>query len=98
VLPIGGLKSKAIAAHRAGVKTILIPKDNAKEIPELPQRVRDDLDIIPVSHLDEVLASALLEPAGKPIKLAEDSPKNQDVVIPPISMDGTNGIIHVSGD
>jgi ATP-dependent Lon protease len=76
----------------------LIPKDNAKEIPELPERVREDLDIIPVSHLDEVLASALLEPAGQPIKLAENSKTTQDVVIPPISVDGTNGIIHVSGD
>jgi len=97
VLPIGGLKSKAIAAHRAGVTTILIPKDNAKEIPELPERVREDLTIIPVSHLDEVLASALLEPAGKPIKLAEDSQSRQDVVIPPISMDGANGTMVEEG-
>ena len=98
VLPIGGLKSKAIAAHRAGVTTVLIPKDNAKEIPELPERVREDLNLIPVSHLDEVLASALLEPAGRPIKWADDDEKRQDVVIPPIAVDGANGIIHVSGD
>jgi len=98
VLPIGGLKSKTIAAHRAGVSTVLIPKDNAKEIPELPERVRKDLQIIPVSHLDEVLASALLEAAGQPIKLAEDGEHRQDVVIPPIPVDGANGIIHVSGD
>ncbi|MFN2278556.1 MAG: endopeptidase La [Candidatus Promineifilaceae bacterium] len=98
VLPIGGLKSKAIAAHRAGVSTMLIPKDNAKEIPELPERVRQDLQIVPVSHLDEVLASALLEAAGLPIKLAEDGEHKQGVVIPPIPVDGANGIIHVSGD
>ncbi len=98
VLPIGGLKSKAIAAHRAGVTTVLIPKDNAKEIPELPERIREDLQIVPVSHLDEVLASALLQPAGQPIKLAEDGEHKQDIVIPPIPVDGSNGIIHVSGD
>lgn len=98
VLPIGGLKSKAIAAHRAGVSTVLLPKDNAKEIPELPERVREDLNLIAVSHLDEVLAIALLEPAGPPIRLAKDGENRQDVIIPPVPVDGTNGIIQVSGD
>ncbi len=98
VLPIGGLKSKAIAAHRAGVSTVLLPKDNAKEIPELPERVREDLNLIAVSHLDEVLAIALREPAGPPIRLAEDGENRQDVIIPPVPVDGTNGIIQVSGD
>ncbi|MFO7540825.1 MAG: endopeptidase La [Chloroflexota bacterium] len=51
VLAIGGLKQKTIAAHRAGIKTVLLPKDNAKDIPELPQRIREDLTLIPVGHL-----------------------------------------------
>jgi ATP-dependent Lon protease len=61
VLAIGGLKSKTIAAHRAGIKTVLLPKDNAKDIPELPDRIRADLVLIPVSHLSEVLGVALLD-------------------------------------
>lgn len=65
VLPIGGLKEKAIAAHRAGIQTVLLPKDNAKDIPELPDRVRQDLTLVPVAHLDEVLAIALLDKVEK---------------------------------
>ena len=72
VLPIGGLKAKTIAAHRAGIKTVLLPKDNAKDIPELPERVRQDLELIPVGHLDEVIAAALLEPVGAPMKIGEE--------------------------
>jgi len=58
-LPIGGLKEKTLAAHRAGIKTFILPKDNAKDIVELPQKVRDDLQLIPVSSMDEVLKIAL---------------------------------------
>jgi ATP-dependent Lon protease len=98
VLPIGGLKSKAIAAHRAGVSTVLIPKDNAKEIPELPDRIREDLELIPVSHLDEVLGAALLSLAGPPIRLAEDGENRQEVIIPPVEIGGVDGVIQVAGD
>jgi len=59
VLPIGGLKEKTLAAHRAGIKTFILTKDNAKDIVELPQKVRDDLQLIPVSSMDEVLKIAL---------------------------------------
>ena len=59
VLPIGGLKEKTLAAHRAGIKTFILPKDNAKDIAELPKKVRDDLQLIPVSSMDEVLKIAL---------------------------------------
>ena len=61
VLAIGGLKSKAIAAHRAGIKTVVLPKDNAKDIPELPPTVRKEIELIPVGHLHEVLTVSLLE-------------------------------------
>lgn len=63
VLPIGGLKEKCLAAHRAGIRTIILPKDNAKDIEEIPESVRGELTFIPVSHMDEVLEHALVKPA-----------------------------------
>ena len=63
VLPIGGLKEKSIAALRAGIKTILIPKLNEKDVPDLPEEVRQRLKIVPVGTVDEVLKFAL-EPAA----------------------------------
>jgi ATP-dependent Lon protease len=60
VLPIGGLKEKALAAHRGGIRTILIPKENAKDVREIPRRIRNELTIIPVDHVDEVLRAALV--------------------------------------
>jgi ATP-dependent Lon protease len=60
VLPIGGLKEKALAAHRGGTKIILIPKDNAKDVREIPMKIRRELKIIPVEHVDEVLRLALV--------------------------------------
>jgi len=59
VLPIGGLKEKVLAAHRGGIKKVLIPKENAKDIREIPKKVRDCLDIVVVEHTDEVLREAL---------------------------------------
>jgi ATP-dependent Lon protease len=59
VLPIGGLKEKTLAAHRAGIRTFILPKDNAKDIAELPKKVRDELQLIPVASMDEVLTIAL---------------------------------------
>jgi ATP-dependent Lon protease len=60
VLPIGGLKEKSMSAHRAGLKIIILPKDNEKDIDDIPESVRKDLTFIPVSHLDEVLKHALV--------------------------------------
>ncbi|MGG3090165.1 endopeptidase La [Bacillus safensis] len=60
VFPIGGLKEKALGAHRAGLKTIILPKDNEKDIDDIPESVREGLTFIPVSHLDEVLEKALV--------------------------------------
>jgi ATP-dependent Lon protease len=70
VLAIGGLKAKTIAAHRAGIKTVLLPKENAKDIPELPEAVKEDLNLVAVSHLDEVLEAALLEATEPPFTIA----------------------------
>jgi ATP-dependent Lon protease len=62
VLPIGGLKEKLLAALRGGITTVLIPEENRKDLAEIPDNVKQGIDIIPVSHVDEVLAKALTEP------------------------------------
>jgi ATP-dependent Lon protease len=59
VLPIGGLKEKMIAAHRGGVATVLVPKENEKDLKEIPAQIKRSLDIVLVEHMDEVLARAL---------------------------------------
>jgi len=61
VLPIGGLKEKLLAALRGGIKKVMIPQDNAKDLPEIPDNVKNGLEIIPVSHIGEVLEHALVE-------------------------------------
>ena len=62
VLAIGGLKEKLLAALRGGIKTVLIPEENRKDLAEIPANVLEGLELIPVSHVDEVLAHALVEP------------------------------------
>jgi ATP-dependent Lon protease len=65
VLPIGGLKEKLLAAHRGGIKTVLIPKDNERDLEEIPENVIADLKVIPVQWIDEVLKVALeQDPTG----------------------------------
>lgn len=59
VLPIGGLKEKALAAHRAGIKKVLIPKDNEKDLQEIPDSIKEDLEFVTVAHMDDVLKQAL---------------------------------------
>jgi ATP-dependent Lon protease len=62
VLPIGGVKEKVLAAHRAGLKNIVLPKDNEKDLADIPKNVLDTLGIYLVDHMDEVLKVALAEP------------------------------------
>ena len=62
VLPIGGLKEKLLAALRGGITTVLIPSENEKDLAEIPASVKELLEIVPVAHVDEVLARALAEP------------------------------------
>ncbi|MBX9885967.1 MAG: endopeptidase La [Novosphingobium sp.] len=62
VLAIGGLKEKLLAALRGGIKTVLIPEENRKDLAEIPANIREGLEILPVSHVDEVLARALTAP------------------------------------
>ncbi len=78
VLPIGGLKEKLLAAHRGGIKTVMIPEENAKDLADIPDNVKSGLDIIPVARMDEVLRSALVR-MPEPIEWDEakaEVPKN----------------------
>ena len=61
VLPIGGLKEKLLAAHRGNIKTVIIPKDNERDLAEVPQNVQNALKIIFVEHIDEVLKIAFIQ-------------------------------------
>jgi ATP-dependent Lon protease len=61
VLAIGGLKEKLLAAMRGGIKTVLIPEENRKDLAEIPANIQEALEIVPVSHVDEVLAMALTQ-------------------------------------
>ena len=70
VLQIGGLKEKLLAAHRAGVKKVLIPKENEKDLADIPKKVREDIKIIPVETADEVLKIALTKEL-KPVEWTE---------------------------
>jgi ATP-dependent Lon protease len=73
VLPIGGLKEKLLAAHRGGLKTIIIPEENRKDLADIPKNVTDSLEIRPVKWIDEVLDIALAQPL-LPVKRADGEP------------------------
>jgi ATP-dependent Lon protease len=60
VLPIGGLKEKLLAALRGGIKKVMIPEENAKDLAEIPDNVKSELEIVPVARMDDVLRHALL--------------------------------------
>ncbi len=74
VLPIGGLKEKLLAALRGGIKTVLIPEENAKDLAEIPDVIKSGLEIIPVTRMDEVLAHALVR-KPEPIEWDEEAAK-----------------------
>ena len=71
VLPVGGIKEKVLAAHRAGIKRIILPKANEKDLKEVPQEVRDDLTFIFVERIEEVLPSAFDQDLGSPTRPTE---------------------------
>ena len=72
VLPIGGLKEKLLAALRAGIKTVMIPEENVKDLAEIPNNVKSGLEIIPVARMDEVLKHALVR-MPQPIQWDEEA-------------------------
>ncbi len=83
VLPIGGLKEKLLAALRAGIKTVMIPEDNVKDLAEIPDNVKNGLEIIPVSRMDDVLGHALVR---KPEPIVWDETKEK-VAAEPVAAD-----------
>ncbi len=90
VLPIGGLKEKLLAAHRGGIKTVLIPDENTRDLAEIPENIKENLDIRPVKWIDEVLEVALsrmpepLDEAGKEVvKSGEGQPTESNSSIRP---------------
>jgi ATP-dependent Lon protease len=62
VLPVGGLKEKILAAHRGGIKTVIVPRDNVKDLRDIPKRVLKTTRVVAVGHMDEVLRLALALP------------------------------------
>jgi ATP-dependent Lon protease len=86
VLPIGGLKEKLLAAHRGGIKRVLIPHDNIRDLKDIPDNVKGDIEICPVKWIDEVLDLALQEPTARITvlneeKIASKSKKSQKNVV-----------------
>ena len=78
VLPIGGLKEKLLAAHRAGIKEVLIPKENEKDLADMPKKIIDDIKITPVDHADQVLKVALTKELKKTEWVEVDMSKKDD--------------------
>ncbi len=88
VLPIGGLKEKLLAALRGGIRTVLIPAENEKDLAEIPNSVKEALEIVPVSHVDEALALALVQPMT-PIEWTEaDEQATEPMAHPPVGGEG----------
>jgi len=90
VLPIGGLKEKLLAALRGGLKTVLIPEDNAKDLAEIPDNVKSGLEIIPVGHMEEVLKHVLVS-RPEPIEWSEPEHKPANPVVS--DDDGATGVV-----
>ena len=95
VLPIGGLKEKLLAAHRGGIKTVLIPEENAKDLTEINESIKKGLDIIPVSRMDEVLTRALTR-KPEPIAWDEEAAKLAEAAAekPAVEEDGSGLTAH----
>ncbi|MGC8718040.1 MAG: S16 family serine protease, partial [bacterium] len=62
ILPVGGIREKVLAAHRAGLKTVILPKENRRDLDEVPNLVKEDIEFIFIEHADEAINMALLIP------------------------------------
>ena len=92
VLPIGGLKEKLLAAHRGGIKIVLIPEDNAKDLVDINETIKSGLEIIPVSRMDEVLAAALTK-KPEPIEWDEEAAAKAEKPVPGVPEEDEPGIV-----
>jgi len=90
VLPIGGLKEKLLAALRGGIKTVLIPFDNEKDLAEIPNNILSGLTIVPVKHVDEVLKLALTEP----LVAIDWTDADELAALPPAGVTPAGGELH----
>ena len=98
VLPIGGLKEKLIAAHRGGIDTALIPKDNEKDLKDLPAVIKKNLTIHPVEHMDEVLKYALAVPDPEHfLEEGDGIHEIEDIYITPGGLKQTTEVPHTAG-
>ena len=97
-MPIGGLKEKLIAAHRGGIDTALVPKDNEKDLKDLPPVIKKNLTIIPVEHMDEVLKHALAVPdADHFLDEADGIHEIEEIYITPGGAGPTTEVPHTAG-
>jgi ATP-dependent Lon protease len=87
VLQIGGLKEKLLAAHRGGIKTVLIPDENVKDLVDIPDNVKNKLEIMPVKWIDKVLEVAL-ERQPEPLPVSDES-----APVPPKTGDDQSGAV-----
>ena len=92
VTAIGGLKEKLLAARRGGIKTVLIPQDNVKDLQDIPENVKNQLEIVPVKWIDQVLEHALETspkalPDDEPAKPAEAAATATAAAVPPVAGD-----------
>jgi ATP-dependent Lon protease len=85
VLPVGGIKEKVLAAHRAGIKRVILPERNTADLDEVPEEVRETLEFVPVSKMDAVLANGLLEPDRLKLDLSDPRPPAGDAPAPGVS-------------
>lgn len=76
VLPIGGVKEKLLAAHRAGIKTVILPKENEKDLKDIPASVLEKVTIVQVETMDEVLSVALERPINEKDAAAKKDKRN----------------------
>jgi ATP-dependent Lon protease len=93
ILPIGGLKEKILAAHRGGIKKVVIPKENEKDIKDIPHSILKQIEIILAEHMDDVLANALILNEGDTLFKEDDISYQIMPEKPPEKPDGRPALI-----